>query len=1307
MSDFSNNIRNNSNKKILLNNISSLQNNYYKEDKNIGKNRNNNHLLVNNNKIKGLSSSKNKYKVTYSNSILEQTESNNQNKKIENRNVYNIININNKNTNSNIGSIKEINFYSNNNYKNQTNTSYNFYDKIVGKIILNNNSSDNYNSISKIKGIKSDIVNPNIIYLPNNKTKIISYSKEKSKSKNFKNKKRGPKSIYANKRPSMPLNKNINKKNINNLNLNLNPNNLNTIKKEDKIENSHSNKKKLSSLSKLSFNHSKYNNYIINTNSSIYNTYNNETSKKNKNNLIPISLKHKILSGKKPFKQEIKKSQSQSYFKKYKINNDFNTSYNIKKNNFKDSKSKNKSNNELSYKGIILNKKIVGNKENNSKNNSNSKKNRILCINYNKSSNHGNIIDRNNFNHFMNNLPEEYNKNSQFSEIKNFWNKLKVTYTYQEMFITLTKHYDDKRAIFNLELQNLKKIHNILNKLNSDINKRNDLIDNIKKYNYNNITTRNLEEMKKMLMNFRNITIEIVLNYILFFKEISYDIIRNKYDLDNIKNFNKNYLNSIKKDTQFLYFNNYFNRNFYFSNKSDPFLIHPSIKQYGYIQLPIDEDTLQKISQCRYFLLTEKISEYSLCDNKANINALLFNDQDNLINNLINSGNFNSNEYNTMDTNSNNANINTEIKNNKSISIFKSPINNEENLIKTAENVNKYSKFCYINTESNSNQKEIIENSDINKDNNNNINNIPEKINNNSIEVNKSDKNTETDNDKDKDKENSLINNSEEFNTSPIKTNSINKENTNIINIPSNSTEEMLVMPYIPTQEKSLNELYSTYLISVPENIKLSFDINNDIYYYSNIGLYPKLILFKDNTENKNLLGICTISYNPSINPSQNFSKKILMITSISCINGQKISKILKNLIIFCEKNEILYDAIEVDLHYIKKEDGSYLLDKDLEKEIKSETKFKWVRLENDGEKRRIKYHYLQNVNNINNNASINSINSVYLNNYVLIKFLEETGINGITSLEYSKLYFIINLIKKYYFLENSKNISDDIENIMNNLKGLKLKKIVRILSDYSNAIQTTNINFRDDYCMNDDFNLEYINKFMDIIDKNKSEENDIICVNFNNIITNFSNIIKAKIDNYEYNIISMNNYIIEAFNMNENNDRYNDDFIYFTKSETENISFIFYEIKNNNNDLLECENNIKMIFNKILKKILIKDSEEPIKSFKKIGIPSFMYKKENNWDIINDDLNIIKNNVLMEEENLEFCCENNSNNDIKYSFSVDLDEFMKDNDEIKIIKNNFVLAVLNPDLVLDYHLPSMNIFYIDKSNWKKVDNNL
>ena len=1241
-----------SNKKILINNISSLQNNYYKECKQIGKYRNNNNLLsIPNNRTKGQSSSKNKYKVTYSNSILDHNII--PNKNIENRNIYNIININNKNTNSSIGSIKEINIY-NTGFKNQTNTSYNFYDKKTEKIIFNNSNSKN-----KIKNIKAEYINKKLLYNELNK----------SKSNKFKNRKKGPKSIYANKRPSMPLNKNKNKKKVNELNLNLQ---LNSFKKqEDNYCYSNSNKKNLNSLSKLS---------------NIYNTYNNDSAKKTKkNNLLPISLKHKNVEMNRPFKQEIKKCQSQSYFKKYRINNEINTSIS-KKEIFKKSKSKNKSNNELSYKGIIMNKKnLMKNNMINNNNNSHCVKNRILCINYNKSSNFGNIASNNNFIHFMNNIPEEYNKNPQFSEIKNLWNKLKVTYHYQEMFITLTKAYEDKKYIFAQELQNLKNINNSLNKLNSNIKKRNDIIDKIRLFNINmnNNIAKNIDEMKKILENLRNITIELVLNYISFYKEISYDIVKNKYDINNIKNFNKNYLSTMKTDTSFLYYNEFFTKIFSFSNKSDPFLIHPSIKKSGYTLLPIGEEALQKISKCRYFFLTEKIYEYSLCNNKTNINELLFNDQDNIINNLINSSSF-INKSSTNNDNSNN--INSEIKINKNISIFNPIIiDKKETLTKTEENTNKYTKFCYIN--------------------NNTENNI-EKSN-----ENKSEKNSETE------KCTSNLNNSFDYYPSIknekkitkkqilINEDNAKKENINI-NTNTNNTkyEEIIVTPYIPSKEISLNDLYNSYISSVENNIKLSFDINSDIYYYSNIGLYPKVLLFNQGNDNNNLIGLSTLSYSPNINISPNFSKRILVITSISCKKGQKLSNVLKQLIKFCDENNIIYDSIEIDLNYIKKEDGSYFLDKDLEKEIKSETKFKWVRLENNGEKRRIKYHYIKNKNTDNNNIENTSyINSIYLNSYVLIKFFEEKGLNDITSLEYSKLYFIIDLLKKYYLIEDSPN-NQDIENIVANLKGLKLKKIVRMLSDYNNAIQTNIINFKDDYCMNDYYNMEYLNNFIDILNKSKLDQSDIVCLNYCNVITNFSSIIKKEIDGYEYNIISMDNYIVEVFNLNEENNTSND-LLYFTKSEIENISFIFYEFnldENNNNNCLN-NNKIKSIFNKILKKILVKDSEEPIKSYKKIAIPTFKYENKITEGKNNNNFDLIKNEVLSQEEKLEFCQENNINNDIKFSFEIDLNKNGKENNDIKIIKNNFVLAVLNPDLVLDYHLPSMNIFYIDKSMWKKI----
>ena len=137
-------------------------------------------------------------------------------------------------------------------------------------------------------------------------------------------------------------------------------------------------------------------------------------------------------------------------------------------------------------------------------------------------------------------------------------------------------------------------------------------------------------------------------------------------------------------------------------------------------------------------------------------------------------------------------------------------------------------------------------------------------------------------------------------------------------------------------------------------------------------------------------------------------------------------------------------------------------------------------------------------------------------------------------------------------------------------------------------------------------------------------------------------------------------------------------------------------------------QNEIDSLFNKVLKKILIKDNEEPIKSYNKICIPSFQYKKRNNEkenieDKKNENLKLIEYELLDYNEEINFCIENLTNNEIKFSFP----SFKKieDNKDFKIIKNDFIIAVINPDLVLDYHLPAMNIFYINKEHWIKINN--
>ena len=565
---------------------------------------------------------------------------------------------------------------------------------------------------------------------------------------------------------------------------------------------------------------------------------------------------------------------------------------------------------------------------------------------------------------------------------------------------------------------------------------------------------------------------------------------------------------------------------------------------------------------------------------------------------------------------------------------------------------------------------------------------------------------------------------SNDCNISPLE--SKHKNNTNLMD-----DDNLTIYPYISKKDKDLSSLYNTYLSSVDDNIKQSFNINEDIFHYSNIGIYPKIFLFKD--INNRIQGICTISYNQNISTTLTLNKKILTITSISCSKKYKISKILLSLVEFCQKKGIDFESMEINLYYIKK-DGKFILDKSLEKEIKTEANFKWVRLDNDGEKRKIKYHFLPSktkVENYNNNSLIDSnFNkyAIFLDNYALLKFPNNDLDNNISICEFSKLFFIINILKKYYLLNN--NNDKEIEIILANLKGIKLKKVIRILSEYCNVLETNMKDFSNDYCINS-HNEELLNTLLEKITRDKDKNNPDIPLSFSlfNICTNFSNITKVEIDEYEYNIISMNDYIIEAFsiksnksiednfdinayNIYDNNNKVNkneieNDLIYFIKSEIDNISFIFYEIKDdiNINDL-ENENYIKLLFSKVLNKILIKDNEEPVKSYKKICIPSFIYKKrnsekENKDEKGKDKLKLIENEILDYSESLYFCIENLSHNDIKFSFPIV--ENTNCANDMKVIKNNFIVAVINSDLVLDYHLPSMSIFYIRKDSWIKV----
>ena len=1345
---------------------SGLINNFNKKDKSFNNVSNSRSGSMNkNNHSNGKYNSKRKYKV-YSNSILEQDKNKNSKiyKNFEGKNSLNINNALNNDLsykiNNSLGNLKDFNSYmmKKNNYCkiNNNTSSQNFYNKKIKQIISYDNKSSpknitDYNTNGNLDN------NNNFVNKTQSLSIIYNYSHENNKT-------------YNNNNNYNKFNKNgksfSDKKNF--LNFNNNKKSVGrplSRKNEEKreksrgkpmslIESISKNKKGKNNASKLNNNHrinkTQFNNEInykvLNSNSNNYNTknfisnstYNNDLlngdnliqSKKNEDTSSPLSMKYHITtkSNKTPSSNKgIKKSQSLSHFK-YNISRDLSQKKTNKKISYsksghkikKRSKNKNYTNNSLknvSYKGLSNHKNMIRNKTENidfitkNYNNFNEIFNFRNIIKY--SSNKNKPINKikypveesksvlyykdNSFNKMkktdkkciLDNIIEEYNNNSLFKQIKILWESIGgVTPEYQEMFINYTKVYDNKNSIFSNEINELTLILNNLNKLNKNIQTRNEIIKKIKNLSSNDINN-NINQAIDLLISLRKASIDIIINYVLFLKDISYDVLIHRLDINKIKNFNNNYLNTMKADTNFLTDNVYLNKIFNFK-KNDPFLICPSIPKLNNpenkcLPLPINNEIFQKINKCQYILLKEKICRNIIPINNINIiNTKMNNEKENNINPIIHS-----------------YDVKNDIKNKDNVTSSKSfgenLSDNEE--IKNAKNNDK-------NIDS-----QNINNVLINKSSNNkSIDNIPKII-----------KKIESDT-----PPNININNSINCNIFPLE----NKNNLN-------ENNNLKIYPYNISNDEDISSLYKAYLSSIEENMKQSFNLNNDIFYYSNIGIYPKILLFKD--QNLNIKGICTICFNQNINTSLNINKKILTITSISCAKEYKISSILLNLIDYFKDKNISYDSIELSLYYIKKEDGKFILNEELEKEIKTESKFKWVRLENDGEKRKIKYHYLPNniienkenslYHEMNNNLADINKSAIYMNNYVLIKYFENNANQNISMNENTKLYFILNILNKYFLINNN----DEKENILANLKGIKLKKIIRILSEYNNVLETNILDFKSDYCIDDNCDAELLNEFLEIIEKKvKNKDKNIpLCLNFCKFFTNFNNIMKIEIDDYEYNIISMDDYIIEAFETkndinneeeedinnfniydNNNNEMMNkqnkieiqndDGVLYYIKSETENISFILYEIKDDKN-INDDDNYIKLLFNKVLNKILIKDSEDPIKSYKKICIPSFTYNMKNiEKEIKNEDnkLKLMEYEVLDINQILNFCVEDLPFNDIKFSFPMNRNN---NNNEIKIIKNNFVFAVLNPDLVLDYHLPALNIYYINKKNWIKV----
>ena len=525
-----------------------------------------------------------------------------------------------------------------------------------------------------------------------------------------------------------------------------------------------------------------------------------------------------------------------------------------------------------------------------------------------------------------------------------------------------------------------------------------------------------------------------------------------------------------------------------------------------------------------------------------------------------------------------------------------------------------------------------------------------------------------------------------------------NKPKNNLPKV-MNPTIISQVCPYDEKTYPPIELIYNAYLKTVSNDIKISFKIIPDIYYYSSIGVSPKIVLFKQN--NTILYGMATLSYD-----STQIYHRALIITSISCSNNYSITKTLLQLVDYCDR-EIEYDELILYLYFYQSETnkGEYILNEEFQNIIKTQTKFKWTALENTGNERKIKYHYKKSFSQdkgmINPNTNIIKMvkNYTQIRFYRFIKYNKTSSERGLNAKDHTFLFNVLNLIFKYG--KEPDNKDDELNIMFTKISGLKKKRLLKMITEFNYVIYNKLNAFIEELGKNEDkkFSEILFKRFLPLIQN--MEKNKFFGLYYCDISTNFSSIFKKRINNYEYNIISIKDLNIEVFRLS--NEQTNDDFnnyLYFFKSENESISFILYElnsIEEKGMENIDENSNYKNdLFNKLLKRILTKDNEEPVKYFKKIGIPSFRYHPALEKESTNQ-YKIIDYEVLDGDDWFDFCIENNNNENL-FSFP----ERNIINDDVKIIENNFVIAIINPDLTVDYHIPALNIYYINKNCWIK-----
>lgn len=872
-----------------------------------------------------------------------------------------------------------------------------------------------------------------------------------------------------------------------------------------------------------------------------------------------------------------------------------------------------------------------------------------------------------------------------------------------------------------------------------------------------------INDIKKSLGDLRKISLSLVSSYVSLRKEIAYDVFMGKHDIDKILGFRSKYLLQMKNDTDFLVTTS-LSKLFSFANESDPFLTaiaNSSSKAKYYI--PLESSLEESIKEAQYVMLQEMI--YNECSKIKGDSSSIHSIKSIKSSKKINKSSYDIESF-LNDYNKYSAKKELKpIKNVKPIdfkgrpytALSKTPKktrariedskSGEKKNYSTHSNIVNHDMMKSVKKDNFKKDSEFLGDSDLLKIDEIINRSIKQKIqidkemakikNSNNEEINKYTQGYKEEHKQDKQDlenkykaspKNELKENQEKGYFDDDDVPDENEGNAMLINERKrdleskkekekgsncssiakeekekekdekvkNSLEEFNFIIY-QGDVKDLDKTYGEYFPTIPNDQVVSFNISSSILTYVT-GIYPAIILVKSPITNE-LKGFVTINYS-----SHNQAGKSLQITSISSKSVDEFSSILKSFMSFINQTNYEYDEICIEYYYGVK-DGQFYMVKELEAIIKTVGKFKWVNMENDGVHRKIKYKYkstslTQSASPFLGDNEQKGLNALQLNSLSISSFaqMEEYDMNNNhdkfdENNDFNMICIIIEMLMRYgYSLtlkDKEETQGESLEKFISGLNKEKFRKLTK-------EIVLTNFGFPEEV---KDFVKE--NTKGDIFKKISSQISSELFIGSSIMSqeTSFDNIYSTVLNGYEYNLIVNNIEVFEISDISEDNNKF-----FLLHPTNENMTLLIHEFSSNDSKisslLSESDRNIAMDITESFKKIYMKIDQQPTCVKKRIFLPSFKIENNNtytkplsykNFLFVNESNNYMIN-YLNQIENFNFgFCENKG----KLLFEVDEETDV-------VIKNNFLISIINPDLLCDLQIPTVSAFVVPSEKWIK-----